>query len=59
MTVGVIDQVQNYINNNWSYKFIEDKGYIKGRIIRLSGIADDFHLYNAISDEMFKGGYFK
>ena len=59
MTVGVIDQVQNYINNNWSYKFIEDKGYIKGRVIRIDSIQDDFHLYTAISDEMFKGGYFK
>lgn len=59
MTVGVIDQVQNYINNSWSYKFIEDKGYIKGRVIRIDGIQDDFHLYTAISDEMFKGGYFK
>ena len=27
MTVGVIDQVQNYINNRWRYKFKEDKGY--------------------------------
>lgn len=59
MTVGVIDQVQNYINNSWSYKFIEDKGYIKGRVIRIDGIQDDFHLLTAISDEMFKGGYFK
>lgn len=59
MTVGVIDQVQNYINNSWSYKFIEDKGYIKGRVIRIDGVQDDFHLYTAISDEMFKGGYFK
>ena len=59
MTVGVIDQVQNYINNSWNYKFIEDKGYIKGRVIRIDGIQDDFHLYTAISDEMFKGGYFK
>ena len=59
MTVGIIDQVQNYINNSWSYKFIEDKGYIKGRVIRIDGVQDDFHLYNAISDEMFKGGYFK
>ena len=59
MTVGVIDQVQNYINNSWSYKYIEDKGYIKGRVIRIDGIQDDFHLYTAISDEMFKGGYFK
>lgn len=59
MTVGVIDQIQNYINNSWSYKFIEDQGYIKGRIIRIDGIQDDFHLLNAISDEIYKGGYFK
>lgn len=59
MSVGVIDKIINYIDNTWSYEGIEDKGYIKGRLIRLDNIYDDFHLINAISDEIYKGAYFK
>ena len=64
MTVGRIDSIINYINNNWEYavsteEVITDQGYIKAKIIRIDGIADDFHLLNAISDELNKGVYFK
>lgn len=59
MTVGVIDKIINYKDNTWSYKDIEDKGYIKARLIRLEGIKDDTHLLNSISDEVYKGFYTK
>lgn len=64
MTVGRIDSIINFINNNWEYavsteEVITDQGYIKAKIIRIDGIADDFHLLNAISDELNKGVYFK
>lgn len=64
MTVGRIDNIINFINNNWEYavsteEVITDQGYIKAKIIRIDGIADDFHLLNAISDELNKGVYFK
>ena len=64
MTVGRIDSIINFINNSWEYavsteEVITDQGYIKAKIIRIDGIADDFHLLNAISDELNKGVYFK
>ena len=64
MTVGRIDNIINFINNNWEYaisteEVITDQGYIKAKIIRIDGIADDFHLLTAISDELNKGVYFK
>ena len=64
MTVGRIDSITNYINNSWEYavsteEVINDQGYIKAKVIRIDGINDDFHLLNAISDELNKGVYFK
>lgn len=59
MSVGIIDKIQNYINNSWSYEDIEDKGYIKARLIRFEDAEEDFHNVNAIADELFKGVYFK
>lgn len=64
MSVGRIDTIINYIGNNWTYtasdnEYFEDKGYIKAKVIRIDGIVDDFHLLNAISDELNKGVYFK
>lgn len=59
MSVGVIGLISDYIYNSWSYEDITDKGYIKAQIIRLEHIADDTHLLNAISEELYKGVYFK
>ena len=64
MTVGRIDSIINFINNSWKYdvsteEVITDQGYIKAKLIRIDGINDDFHLLNAISDELNKGVYFK
>ena len=59
MTVGVIGKISDYINNSWSYGDITDKGYIKGQVIRLEGIADDTHMLNAIANELNKGVYTK
>ena len=59
MSVGVIGLISDYIYNSWSYEDITDKGYIKAQIIRLENIADDTHLLNAISEELYKGVYFK
>lgn len=58
MTVGVIGKIIDYTTNSWSYAGIEDKGYIKGKIIRID-IDDDFHLVATISDEINKGVYLK
>lgn len=59
MTVGVIGKIEDYLDNSWSYNSIEDKGYIKGKLIRIENIADDTHMANAIADELYKGVYTK
>lgn len=47
MTIMVIGKIADYILSNVSY--------IKGSIIRIEDIADDFHMLKAISDEIYKG----
>ena len=59
MTVGVIGKFSDYLENDWSYDDITDKGYIKGQLIRLEGLDDDYHVINAISGELNKGVYTK
>lgn len=46
-TIMRIGTIQNFITAAQSY--------IKGKLIRLEGISDDYHLLNAISGEMDKG----
>lgn len=58
MSVGAIGTIKEYLNNNWSYNNIESKGYIKGEIIRIENLDDEFHLLKSISDEIYKGVYF-
>ena len=57
MTVMAIGKIKDYINNNWSYGNITSKGYIKGKLIRIENFNDDFHMINAISEEINKGVY--
>lgn len=58
MTVMAIGNINDYINNEWSYNDITSKGYIKGRIIRIENLEDEFHLLKEISNEIYKGVYF-
>lgn len=51
MTVGRIGKIADYLAN-------ANDQYIKGRIIRIEGVSDDFHYYKAISDEIYKGAFF-
>lgn len=51
MTINRIGTISEFINYNLTGKPI----YIKGQLIRLEGISDDFHIVNAISSELFKG----
>ena len=48
MTIGKISD----------YLIPGEEQYIKGRLIRIEGIDDDFHTANAIADELNQGGYF-
>lgn len=59
MSVGIIDKIQNYINNSWTYNNITDKGYIKAKLIRFEDSNEDFHNVNAIAEELDKGVYTK
>lgn len=60
MSVGVIDKPINYIGNSWSYSDIQDKGYIKCKLIKLEGTrANDFHMVNMLGEELNKGVYTK
>lgn len=60
MSVGIIDKPINYLNNTWSYDTIQDKGYIKCKLIKLEGEqATDFHLVNMLGEELNKGVYTK
>lgn len=58
MTVMTIGTINDYINNSWSYGGYSSKNYIKGKLIRISGINDEYHLLKNISDEINKGVYF-
>ena len=51
MAVGRIGKISDYLAN-------ANDQYIKGRIIRIEGVSDDFHYYKAISDEIYKGAFF-
>lgn len=59
MTVMRIDTIQNFLGNTWSYLGNTSKGYIKGKLIRVEGIEDDYHVINAIAGELDKGAYFE
>lgn len=59
MTVGAVGKIKDYIDNVWNYGDINDKGYIKGSLIRFEDAEEDFHNVNAIADELFKGVYVK
>lgn len=49
MTVMAIGTMNDYIQTTPSY--------IKGKLVRLEGISDDYHLVNSISEELNKGVY--
>lgn len=61
MTVMAIGKISDYIGSGWTYTIgeneIKDKGYIKGQIIRLPEINEDFHIANEIAKEINLGIY--
>lgn len=46
-TIMRIGNIQNYLQSS--------RTYIKGRIIRIDNIADDYHMLKAVADEIYKG----
>lgn len=64
MTAMVIGKPEDYISNVWSSVLsdgtpIKSKGYFKGQLIRLENpeLTDDYHVFNAIAGELYKGVY--
>lgn len=57
MTIGVIGKINDYIGNEWSYKDINSRGFIKGRIIELKDFKGDSHEALDIKQEFQKGVY--
>lgn len=59
MSVGTIGKISDYIGNTWNYKNkIFSRNYIKGALIKIENVSEDFHILNAISEEINKGVYF-
>lgn len=52
MTVNVIGTISQYLHGG-------DYEYIKGRLIRVENISNDFTYVSNLSDEIFKGAFFK
>lgn len=46
-TIMRIENIQNYLQST--------RTYIKGRVIRIDNIADDYHMLKAVADEIYKG----
>lgn len=65
MSVGVIGTIREYLDNSWQYwdnetqSYITDKGYIKGQLIRIDDMGEDFHILNSLAGEFNKGVYTK
>ena len=57
MNVGVIGTLQEYITNSWSYQGIYARKYFKGRLLQTSIHDDDYHIVNAINQELQGGIY--
>ena len=53
MTIMRIGHIEDYINS------LDEFTYVKGKLIRLEGIEEDFHIINVIADELYKGVYIK
>ena len=53
MTVGRIGTINEFLSG------INEYQYIKGRLIRVEGIVNDFNYIAALSDEIYKGAFFK
>lgn len=56
MSVDRIDILSNYVRTyDPEDSFDYGPTYVKGRLIKVENLAEDFHIANAIADELFKG----
>lgn len=59
MTVNAVGKPIDYFYNTWSYNGIFSKGFFKATLIRLEDLPEDYHMLQAIAEELSLGIYFK
>ena len=59
MTVNAVGKPIDYVYNTWSYNGIFSKGFFKATLIRLEDLPEDYHMLQAIAEELSLGIYFK
>lgn len=51
MSLGIIDVIENYL--------YEEETYIKGKIIRIEGMDDEYHMASELAEELNKGVFIR
>lgn len=59
MTVNAVGKPIDYVYNTWSYNGIFSKGFFKASLLRLENLPEDYHMLQAIAEELSLGIYFK
>lgn len=59
MTVNAVGKPIDYVYNTWSYDGIISKGFFKATLLRLEDLPEDYHMLQAIAEELSLGIYFK
>ena len=59
MTVNAVGKPIDYVYNTWSYNGIFSKGFFKATLLRLEDLPEDYHMLQAIAEELSLGIYFK
>lgn len=59
MTVNAVGKPIDYVYNTWSYNGIFSKGFLKATMLRLKNLPEDYHMLQAIAEELSLGIYFK
>lgn len=59
MTVNAVGKPIDYVYNTWSYDGIVSKGFFKATLLRLEDLPEDYHMLQAIAEELSLGIYFK
>lgn len=59
MTVNAVGKPIDYINNDWAWTNGFDKGFFKATLLRIEDLPEDYHMLQAIAEELSLGVYFK
>lgn len=59
MTVNAVGKPIDYVYNTWDYDGIISKGFFKATLLRIEKLPEDYHMLQAIAEELSLGIYFK